>query len=444
MLLFNCQDNFLDEEIAKENLQEKIVTAKGKPKKKIKYRGKWVNHRFKSSEKELKEKHTKKYLKKLYNKLKKKYRNKNVTSKGVEEELPSEQAIFEATKVVINQFPYPEIEGFVLLNKPEKDVVDVNLIQQDFSNMSLTEIENNLETIDNYYSQNLEYAVLDEIAQNPGEYENLRGKMKSCNPYLKTMAEVMSYGYGFVRASIAYSLAGKNAEDSANNFNNFYPSSMAEGNSRKDAYRHLLWNALLAQYYWTIIPSKYNRTKFARIVVNKREDECPNAIDATEMDYHNNLIGRNLWSQHTGLRKVLGITVGLKLKSTSQLKDIMYNQVENFGCYIVKEDDRYNDTLGDYSEAEVKEIILTKGVYVPVYFVKPIAPKQLRSYISYVPVDCDDSDASDIIVQRQGKKTQSKAGSGTGGSKDCLKKVITTVLVDACYVSKDPNFNPYN
>ena len=36
MLLFNCQDNFLDEEIAKENLQEKVVAAKGTSKKKDK------------------------------------------------------------------------------------------------------------------------------------------------------------------------------------------------------------------------------------------------------------------------------------------------------------------------------------------------------------------------------------------------------------------------
>ena len=69
LLLFNCQGNFLDEGIAKENLQEKVALSKGK--KKIKYRGHSVNHRFKSSEKELKEKHTKKYLKKLYNKLRK-------------------------------------------------------------------------------------------------------------------------------------------------------------------------------------------------------------------------------------------------------------------------------------------------------------------------------------------------------------------------------------
>ena len=50
----------------------------------------------------------------------------------------------------------------------------------------------------------------------------------------------------------------------------------------------------------------------------------------------------------------------------------------------------------------------------------------------------------DIIVQSQGEKTQNRPGSETGGgSKDCLKKVITTVLVDACFTSKDPNYNPY-
>ena len=439
MLLFNCQDNFLDEEITKEKIEEKVVTAKGKSKKKIKYRGHLVDHRFKSSEKELKEKHTKKYLKKLYNKLRKKTRGKEVAGKENEVELPGQEAIFEATKVVIQQFPYPEIEGFVLLNKPEKDIVDVTLIQQDFSTMSLTDIENNIETIDAYYSQNLDYAVLDEIAQHPEIYDSMNRTSETII-YTFTMAQVMANGFGLIRGSIAYGLAGPNSTTSSENY---YPN-VDKYNTREDAYRHILWNALLAQYYWSVIPSKVNRMEFANIVASSREIISPNTIDGTAMDLHNNLIGRNVWSAATTYETVAGITIGLNLSSTSHLKDVIHEKVEKHACYIVKEDKR-DDDIYDFSAEEVKIKILATASYSPVYFEGEMAPKWTLNYITLDYSDCKDGNG--LLQPKNNSKvneiTQSlEAGNRVGN--DCVKTIHHTDIITPCFKSKDSNYNPYN
>ncbi len=74
---------------------------------------------------------------------------------------------------------------------------------------------------------------------------------------------------------------------------------------------------------------------FAKMVANCREEVSAGADDATEMDYHNNAIGRNLWRDNTGYLRFLGIVIGLDLKSTSELKDIIREQnyyQELFDC----------------------------------------------------------------------------------------------------------------
>ena len=103
-----CQDETYLEEVPTQELEIQSKSKNEKSPKKIRYKGFTVNHRFNSTENDLKEKHTKKYLKKLYNKLRKKGKSKTSFSKTVLEELelPGYEAILEASKVVLVQFPY--------------------------------------------------------------------------------------------------------------------------------------------------------------------------------------------------------------------------------------------------------------------------------------------------------------------------------------------------
>jgi hypothetical protein len=163
-------EELLKKEVQKEEFQSKSKTKNSKEKKKIKYKGFTVNHKFLSSEDELKQKHTEKYLRKLFAKLKKKH-NKNSSKTTLDEEdLPEAHVIFEAAKVVINDFPYEKLEGFNTLAFEENSFADVDMIKVDFINFTEADIKTNEEIIDDYYSQNLDYQVLDEIARNPSLY----------------------------------------------------------------------------------------------------------------------------------------------------------------------------------------------------------------------------------------------------------------------------------
>lgn len=309
LLISNCQDSFNVEENLLEALKDEVEivskTSKDKSRKKIKYKGLTVNHKYLSSEDELKEEHTEKYLKKLFAKLKKLHNKSSSRTILDEEDLPPPQVLFEASKVVINQFPYEKIEGYNLLAFEENNYIDVEMIKSDFDNFTEADIELNNETIDEYYSQNLDYLVLDEIARNPELYENF-SKTSSSDFWIATctIARSLTNGYGLIRSTIAYSIAGPKANSvSESKYSLFLISS---SDTREDAFRHILWSSLLAQNYFTI-SSKSKRIGFANLVTTKRETTCSdgvgNPIDSREMDFHNNYIGREIWRkiQHTGL-----------------------------------------------------------------------------------------------------------------------------------------------
>lgn len=450
-ILSNCQHNDFDE-----LNQEAEHLEKKKPTKFIYYQGLKVKHRFKSTEKELKVKHNKKSLKALYYKMKVKKKNGSISQgKKIkssyeinnesfeEEELPSNEAIVEAAKVVLPSFPYEEIEGYAVINRPNKHALDHGMVKQDFPDLTDAEIEANESIIDQYYSDNLDYMVLDEIAENPSVYNgmgtqhNNQAKGSSeLSTATCTIGRAVTYGYGFVRSTISYLLAGKNAEDSSVNH---YPS-IGSSNTREDAYRHMLWNAMLAQYYFTI-SSKAPRLGFAKLVTDAREISCStgNAIDAKEMDLHNNVIGRNIWDEKTSYIKVFGVTVGLYKPSMSLLKTLIFNKVERNSCYIVK--DHPSGVVYDYNETEVQTLISQTDVNTPVYFIGTIAPITYIGSIELEYYDCDENN-DDFIPKQKSEDVilYSKVPDETG---QCSREIIVYTPVIPCYITKDTNYNPY-
>ena len=419
--------------------RSKSKTEKEKVRKKIKYKGLTVNHRFNSSENELKEKHTKKYLKKLYNKLRKKYRKGKFFSKtsDLEVDLPSPEVILEASKVVLPNYPYEEITGYNNINFISSEESRVDMIQSDFDGFAESDIESHNEIIDEYYSMNLDYEVLDEIASKPEIYYSIGDvtlqKNGEFGKYLCNMA-LFSLPYGLVRGSIAYTLAGSRAKKSSSNY---YPN-LDAGDTRRDAYRHILWNSLLAQYYFTI-SSKVKRLNFAKFIADNNERlPCggSNADDGKQMDYHNNVIGRQIWDQNTSYRKFLGWVVGLRKPSTSDLKDFAHAKVEKQSCLIVKKDP--NDYLFDYTIEETKNEILKTPSYIAVYIAGDIAPRRYITNTIY-----DYSNCNDNFEPIEREPINIRISEEDDDMYDCPRVVRTTRTIDACFVSKDPNYNPY-
>jgi hypothetical protein len=357
--------------------------------------------------------------------------------------LPNAETIVEAAKIVLPSFPYEEIEGYVAINRPNKSFIDHDMIKDDFPDLSDAEIETNQNIIDDYYSENLDYMVLAEIAGNPTVYDGIgttqRLQAKTSSEfynYTCTILRTMLEGYGFVRGTISYTLAGKNATESAENH---YPS-IDSYDTREDAYRHMLWNSMLAQYYFTI-SSKVPRLGFAKLVADSRENYCSpgNAVDGKEMDFHNNAIGRSIWSEKTSYIKVFGITVGLYLPSMSLLKTVIFNEVERNSLYIVKD---HVVLIYQYSEVEARSLILQAGVGVPVYIKRDMAPVTYvgRNELEYY--DCDDF-GDEIIPIRINNDTELYSKMPDENEGKCSRQVTVYTAVYPSYISKDINYNPY-
>ena len=204
-----------------------------------------------------------------------------------------------------------------------------------------------------------------------------------------------------------------------------------------------MWNALLAQYYFTI-SSKASRLGFAKAIADAREGHCGsfNEADARAMDYHNNAIGRQLWDDHTTFRYLFGFRVGLRKPDTSELKTYCLKAVAYNSCYIVKEENPDNGF--DYDIPETKAEILKINANTVVYFKETIAPQWVITTVSYDYSDCDYKD-----VQEQNSISTSRQGIITASndplplSDDCIKRTYSYTYVNACFISKDPNYNPY-
>ena len=130
------------------------------------------------------------------------------------------------------------------------------MIKQDFPTLTDQEIYDNIETIDQYYEQNLDYAVFNEIANNEKEIADRvalnkpnNSKVNSTDSCFTNLFENLIlfgiYPLNIVKAGIAIAIVGNQPQRYAGDY---YPGRDGDGgsNTRGDAYRHTIWNALLA------------------------------------------------------------------------------------------------------------------------------------------------------------------------------------------------------
>lgn len=336
----------------------------------------------------------------------------------------------------MHEFPYEINTDYESNNFNVSRELNANMISNDFDFVNEYNFEDNSDIIDEYYSQNLDYLVLDEIASKPEIYDNLlfaksEGIIASCTILF------LGFEYGFVRSTIAYLSATPKAKSDADSY---YNSNFTGANDRKDAFRHVLWSALLAQYYFTI-SSKTKRINFAKAVTDARESYpfcgTKNEIDSREMDYHNNAIGRELWSSHTTYRKFLWIKIALNRPKTADLLTYAYNKVERENCFILK--DHPSGTTFDFNIQEVKGKIESLNDNTVVYFNGPIVPRRYVTQTAYDYSNCND----DVEFSENIHDVNIHANLDDDDSFECPKIITTTIALNACFISKDINFNPY-
>lgn len=258
-----------------------------------------------------------------------------------------------------------------------------------------------MDKIEAYYEKNFEYQVLREIATNKealitriGPNSVARSQDSCFRNILENVVLIITAQINPIKALIA--IGRVDEYDVRQYAEDYYGVTGGGENRRGDAYRHIIWNALLANNY-PAISSKLKRKLFEKQITDYYESCLSSGIeDSTAMDNHNNAIGRKLWDENTSYRKLFGFTIGLNCPSTSELNDIVEDAVNEESCFIVKnkldnEDDFPINLLSqDQTTSQIVTKINNTDANTIVYFEGTIAPsryytRKVFSHWEYYP-----------------------------------------------------------
>ena len=401
VFFYSCQnqDDFSSEieQLVAEIDTSKLIDFKGLP----------VNHRFETPEEDLKVEHSLVFLKQMYRKSKNVIaKRKGIYYKTDNTELPDPTLIVESAKKILKDFPYgliPEdiTQELDYLTRIEKAKQNWEMIKKDFPTLNEKEIQENIDLIDEYYEQNLDYVIFNDIAENEQEYAGrittTSSKTASRSSCLANLFNLLLNNgkinpFHIPKAAIAIALVGSKPQTYAQEY---YGETNGGNNTRGDAYRHTIWNALLADKYFTI-SAKNPRIAFAKAVTDTYESCTGGDADSKEMDYHNNAIGRKIWSDNTSYIKFLWWTVGLNTPTTGTIKNLVRDAVNEKSCFIVKiknGDSPNNELKQTQTISQIKTKIDNTDSNTIVYFEGTIAPSRYtyRSVFSHWEYyDCGD------------------------------------------------------
>jgi len=192
------------------------------------------------------------------------------------------------------ELEYPSLEEVAAVEEenlkqyPDFDEMvdeDIEWIKRDFPTLSEKEIAENIDAISEYYIKNLQYNLIVDLAEGTGE---LRSSYDY--PYELCRDEF----WFLVKRPTAAIQIHKAKGDAMEYADEYYPN-MDRSLTKRDAFRHSMWNILIAKYYGGKKKSVSKGVSMARAFANLHE-ECNAEKGADdwdmEMDYHNNMVGR--------------------------------------------------------------------------------------------------------------------------------------------------------
>lgn len=241
--------------------------------------------------------------------LKKKSENSRSNFSGRSQNIPLRQ-IVEAVDNLLHEFPFITNDGTY--------VEKLTILKEDFPTLTDEEIMENIQTIEDYYYKNLDVRVIEELTQNSAGIRSQRSGNYGTFDCLNSKGVFKDYGGSFGSYSMAV-YAFYKASDQARSYSSGAYPNLNSQDTKRDAYRHVLWSALLCRYYYTV-SSKSPKLRFAEAVGNANEECGENESDGKAMDYHNNAIGRHLYDINTPYETFLGMITGLKTPSVDLLK----------------------------------------------------------------------------------------------------------------------------
>ena len=317
------------------------------------FKGLPVRHRFSTPLEFLEEKQDYASIKALYNTKLETAALRNGRVHNGAQELPSIEIIAGVVENVLSEFPYDDSEN------SDADDLGFEMITNDFPTLTHEEIVGNMDLIDEYYTQNLDYLVFTQIAED----ENLQELIEGANVEARTdifkiiCVFISTIKEGYSASKTGYALYKSNNADT--DAQNSVFGDQEGSNDQKDAYRHLLFSSYLARYYYTK-SSKSKRLKFSKVVGDFNESCSDYYKDSKEMDVHNNRIGRKLFNDNCSYKKRWWITIGLNKPSIGSLKAKAETLVLN-GSFI----DKNGENL---TPEQTQEEILNTAENTVVYF----------------------------------------------------------------------------
>lgn len=272
-----------------------------------------------------------------------------------------------------------DYENEYQIRQVEQNLANIEMIKQDFSGLTEADIEENIEIIDSYYQQNLNYVILENIIKNGDD--SICRKSNGKNSFIVAAVAITAI-WGLVNYSVAVN-SGEQAIAAANK----YYGEANGGSNRADAFTHIVLNAFLAKNYIGLLPSKGIRMSFAKAAADYNEDTGGNYADDKEMDYHNNVIGRELWKDNTTNRIFY-----LEEPSVAKIESIAKSFVRYKSCLIIS--DINNGADRNYEHEEIAAKIRNEEADIVTYFKGGLpAPSYVRTYERVIEYyQCEDYD----------------------------------------------------
>ena len=215
------------------------------------------------------------------------------------------------TQATLDEASYPTIEVLADVVEtqaqkyPDTDALeeeDIKLIKAHFPDLSDKEIDKNLDKIAAYYEKNLQYDVIKSLEK--------AGSLDTGNGRTQYVYQLCDDEFWVVFGRIKAADAVRDATNDANAYTDeLYPNA-AQYQDQADAFRHSIWNMLIAKYFAQKKRDKSKGHQLARNFTDAHED-C-NRADGNEeydiqMDMHNNFAGRLYFNRVVSVRRRRGL-----------------------------------------------------------------------------------------------------------------------------------------
>nr|MCR5607277.1 hypothetical protein [Treponema sp.] len=193
-----------------------------------------------------------------------------------------------------------EIDAFNLPDFENLTEEDISRIKQDFPEMTKEEIKNNIDMIFLVYQDQIGVLALKEIVKNTEDVSSGYARALRTNKIKDLFYDhKQQITKETVAAMVKHPLSAANlykAVDKAVEFSGKYMGNMAVGDTKKDAFRHCIWNVALANEG---VGGIRERKSWAEDFATAYEQGSLYTKKTSEMDLHNNTVGRDVYTSLT-------------------------------------------------------------------------------------------------------------------------------------------------